>query len=280
LGLTIVEGSFSGLLQGSFYDRIHYTGSLNPGMSGGPTINENGLVIGVNVATAGNQIGFLVAGHVARALLERSLALVGQPVQNFTNLVREQLYHDQSEKFERLLADGFKSTPLGPFVVPSSSVPFLRCWGDESSRAAEHYAVQTEDCTVDDSTYIAADHQSTPIAFRHDYIDGKKLNRWAFSSLLETYFAATEVPRDRPGEHVTEFQCETRFVESNNLSFKVAICLRAFKEYDGLYDFVFKGVTLNNNSQAVHTELFLGGVSIENAERVMQRYLEAIKWAR
>jgi len=33
--------------------RIHLTGALNPGMSGGPTIDATGRVVGVNVATAG-----------------------------------------------------------------------------------------------------------------------------------------------------------------------------------------------------------------------------------
>lgn len=277
LGLTIVEGSFSGLLQGSFYQRIHYTGSLNPGMSGGPTINADRAVVGVNVATAGNQISFLVAAQVARALLERSVALIDQPPQDFTALVRDQLKQDQAEKFDRLLDVGFQATPLGPFHVPISTAPFLRCWGDTSSRPTERYAVQTEECTVDDSTYIAADHQSTPISFRHDYIDGKKLNRWAFSSLLETFFDVVEAPKDAAADHVTPFRCEARFMESNDLKFKVAICLRSFKEYEGLYDFVFKGVTLSDQAVALHTELVLGGVSMESAERVLQRYLETIK---
>ena len=33
LGLTIVEGTYNGLLQHSLYPKVHFTGSLNPGMS-------------------------------------------------------------------------------------------------------------------------------------------------------------------------------------------------------------------------------------------------------
>lgn len=58
LGLTIVEGTYNGQLEKSLYERIHFTGSINPGMSGGPTINRDGAVVGVNVATAGNQLVF------------------------------------------------------------------------------------------------------------------------------------------------------------------------------------------------------------------------------
>ena len=60
LGLSIVEGTHNGLLTHTLYPRIHLTGSLNPGMSGGPTIDEQGRVVGVNVSTAGNQVSFLV----------------------------------------------------------------------------------------------------------------------------------------------------------------------------------------------------------------------------
>ena len=55
LGLTIVQGTFNGLLEKSLYEKIHFTGAINPGMSGGPTLNRFGEVVGVNVSTAGNQ---------------------------------------------------------------------------------------------------------------------------------------------------------------------------------------------------------------------------------
>jgi serine protease Do len=53
LGMTIIEGTYSGDIEGSLYDKIHFSGSLNPGMSGGPTIDAKGACIGINVSTAG-----------------------------------------------------------------------------------------------------------------------------------------------------------------------------------------------------------------------------------
>jgi serine protease Do len=51
LGFTISEGNYNGLVGHSYNERIHFTGALNPGMSGGPTVTADGLVVGVNVAT-------------------------------------------------------------------------------------------------------------------------------------------------------------------------------------------------------------------------------------
>jgi hypothetical protein len=47
LGITIVEGTYNGLLENTLYEKIHFTGSINPGMSGGPTLTAAGRVADV-----------------------------------------------------------------------------------------------------------------------------------------------------------------------------------------------------------------------------------------
>ena len=62
LGFTVNEGTYNGLVGRSYNERIHFTGALNPGMSGGPTVNAGGLVVGINVAKrrGGELVSFLV----------------------------------------------------------------------------------------------------------------------------------------------------------------------------------------------------------------------------
>ena len=73
LGFTIIEGTYNGLAAHSYNDRIHFSGALNPGMSGGPTVTADGLVVGINVATrrGGQLISFLVPARFAADLLQR-----------------------------------------------------------------------------------------------------------------------------------------------------------------------------------------------------------------
>lgn len=83
-GITIVEGTYNGLLAHAFYKKIHFTGSLNSGMSGGPAVNSSGEVVGINVATSGNQISFLVP-------VMRGCFITGQWMSVTSHL---SLYHD------------------------------------------------------------------------------------------------------------------------------------------------------------------------------------------
>ena len=73
LGFTIIEGTYNGLVDRTYNDRVHFSGALNPGMSGGPTVTAEGQVVGVNVATrrGGQLLSFLVPARYAAALLQR-----------------------------------------------------------------------------------------------------------------------------------------------------------------------------------------------------------------
>ncbi|MEM1082404.1 MAG: trypsin-like peptidase domain-containing protein, partial [Pseudomonadota bacterium] len=71
LGLSIVPGTHNGLLERQFRQTIHFTGALNPGMSGGPAVNTEGEVVGVNVAGAGNSVSFLVPVERVHNLVEQ-----------------------------------------------------------------------------------------------------------------------------------------------------------------------------------------------------------------
>jgi len=72
LGFTIVEGTYNGLVERSYNERVQFTGAINPGMSGGPAVTDSGKVVGINVAKRldGELVSFLVPGNKAVALLE------------------------------------------------------------------------------------------------------------------------------------------------------------------------------------------------------------------
>ncbi|MGB1310866.1 MAG: S1 family peptidase, partial [Leucothrix sp.] len=63
LGFSIVTGTNNGIMEQDEDGNILFSGSLNQGMSGGPALDESGKVVGINVATQGNSLGFLVPAN-------------------------------------------------------------------------------------------------------------------------------------------------------------------------------------------------------------------------
>ena len=98
VGFAVVGGAYNGLVERSFLPAVFFGGSLTSGMSGGPSLDGRGRVIGVNVATRrdGEQVSFLVPGQFAEKLLERSRAArpVTQPL--YPRLVEQLLAHQDA----------------------------------------------------------------------------------------------------------------------------------------------------------------------------------------
>jgi S1-C subfamily serine protease len=74
LGLTITEGVANGLVEDSTVQRIHYTGPINGGMSGGPALDRRGRAYGVNVSVITDRqlVGFVVPARHIPTLLARA----------------------------------------------------------------------------------------------------------------------------------------------------------------------------------------------------------------
>ncbi|MCE9670251.1 serine protease [Myxococcus stipitatus] len=280
LGTTIVEGTFNGLIQDSLYERIHFSGAINPGMSGGPTLTGEGRVVGVNVATMGNQLGFLVPMKHARALLARAVAAQDVEPTALLERVRQQLIDNQQLLTERLLEASLPKQPLGSYQVPGRWTPFLKCWGDTPHDPEVPYTVTNYQCSSEEDIYLSSHHRSGVVAYLHQHATSQKLGALRFSALYSALFSQDPDTVEASREDVTNFRCETRFVDVGGLPVRAALCLRAYRRFPGLYDLVLRAATLNASTSGVDTSLTLGGFTAENARRLARRYLEGLSWTK
>lgn len=277
LGLSIVEGTYNGLLQHTLYPKLHFTGSLNPGMSGGPTITAGGRVVGVNVSTAGNQVSFLVPVDRAVALAARATAPGYHPPDRLLDDVDEQILGYQGAYLENLFSDSTKTVDLGPFRVPTEPATFFRCWGYVPPETDLPYKRAEHRCSTDDEVYLARGQESGVVALTHQLITSTTLNPSRFYALYTSVFRRDDTPSGEE-EHVTGWRCSTRNVRHDTIALRAVVCLRAYRKLPGLYDGVIKAAVLGRRDAGLVSTLTLSGVSFENIERLTTRFLERFTW--
>jgi S1-C subfamily serine protease len=280
LGLSIVEGTFNGRLEHSLYEHLHFTGSLNPGMSGGPTITARGEVVGVNVSSAGNQVSFLVPVERVRALLARAAAADRTRPSAWIDVVREQLMENERRYFANLLAaNPLPTTTLAGVVLPGQIAPFVKCWANTESEESKPYVTTRYECSTDDYVFVSDRLVSGVVRYHHDAVTSDRLNPFQMTNLLSQHFASDYGIFFGTEDDVTRFRCRTRFVDGG-IALKTVLCLRTYKRLPGLVDAVLKAATLGGGSHGAATSLALSGVSAETVAQVARRYIGAIAWAK
>ena len=278
LGLSIVEGTYNGNLKHTLYPKIHFTGSINPGMSGGPTITEAGLVIGVNVSTMGEQRSFLVPREEAARLVARAVAADYVPPADFLAEIARQLTAYQDDYLRGLFEEDGKMVDVGHFRVASEPSPIFRCWGQADRGDEMLYERLWHWCSTDDDVFIAGEHSSGMVEVEHEAIESKGLNAARFGALYSRRFGADNTP-EGDEKHVTKWECATRNVESRaGVPMRSVLCLRRLKKLPGLYDAVFKVAVLGARDAGLVSTLTLSGAAYDNIERLIGRYVERLQW--
>lgn len=281
LGMTVVNGSYSGNLENSLYERIHFSGAINQGMSGGPALDEFGNVIGINVATSGNGVGFLVPAKFGMQLIEKAER---NPVtQSVMDNIQNQLNINQAHFMGTLLSGDLPVSALGAYMLPDKIAPFMHCWGDSDKDKKEMYEVVSRVCSSKQDVFIDDDYSTGLVFYRHKYLTSSELNALRFSSLYEDMYHGY-LPAGGDEKYHTNFHCNDDFVNNGSIKMKVSLCMRGHKKVKGLFDMALVAASLEDSHSVekshsgIQTSLLLTGVSYENAQQFAQKYLKAITW--
>lgn len=278
VGFAVLEGNYSGLVERSFYPNIFFAGSLNAGMSGGPALDERGEVIGVNVATRrdGQQVSFLVPGAQAQALLARSAGAAPLAGPVHAELTAQLMAHQQ-HLTERFLAQPWRTAHHERYRIPVPQESFLRCWGHSSPSESKGLQFERSDCEMGAAVFAGEGLFTGGLGVRHEAYDGSRLGPWRFAAQYSASFRNEHFPLQST-RHRTAARCHERFVDRQGLALRAVLCLSAYKRLTGLYDFSLLVATLDQATAGVQGRFDVRGVSLDNAMRLAEHYLEAYAW--
>lgn len=287
LGFTIIEGTYNGLVEHSYNDHIHFTGALNPGMSGGPAVNTQGQVVGVNVATrrGGQLISFLVPARFAAALLARGQDARPAPADLRKDVIA-QLTSWRGALYKSLGEEGFRDRVFGSYQAPETRAAWFECWASTNASASPkpRASINSTSCKADAGVYVASDLNTGTVEVNHSYAKSIDLNQFQFATVL-TQLAQ---PRLTMGgsfrKWYTPQHCHEDFVglapTADHPPLRVMWCAQGYREFDDLYDVVLVAVTQDHADEALVSRLNLQAIAYDDALRLGKSFLERLQVAR
>lgn len=273
VGFAVVQGSYNGLVERSYLPTVFFGGSLSSGMSGGPTIDDQGRVIGINVATRrdGEQVSFLVPAEFARALLQRSrdAAPVTQPM--YPRLTQQLTAH-QEAMTAAFLAQPWRPSGHPRYAIPVPQETFMRCWGRSTSPETRGLQFERSDCAMDSRVFVDGALLTGYLTVRHEAYDGRRIGMLRFNerysqSFRNEFFGVRSRQQTAP-------QCHESYVAGHGLPLRAVLCMRAYKKLPGLYDLSLLVATLDGAEIGAQGRFDALGVSYDNAQKLAAHYLD------
>lgn len=283
VAFAIVEGNYNGLVERRFDPLIYYAGSLNPGMSGGPVLDEQGRVVGVNVSMLlfSQQMSFLIPGGFAEALVQR--AATAKPIQGpVWPLLREQLLAYGEELTQRFTAQPWRPWGVGAapgqaqggprWRVPIPQEQFLRCWGSSTPPDAKGMRFQRMQCRMDHALFLSGRLHTGYLDVQHEVYDGSRLGAWRFARQYGASFRNENLGRpndkDRTAPHCTE-----SFVDAQGLPARAVVCLRAHRKMEGIHDVTVLLTAVEHPTEGLLGRFDAHGVGFEQAMKLARHFL-------
>jgi serine protease Do len=287
LGFTIVDGTYNGLVDRSYNDRIHFSGAINPGMSGGPTVTADNRIAGINVAKqlGSDLVSFLVPARFAAALVARSPEGAAPDPKSLKAEIGKQLGAWQASFYAAIGKAGFSTAATGPYLAPESGAPWFTCWAQTNADRVPkpRAAIDSTSCYTDSRLFVAEGLNTGLIQLAHTYLRATDLNAMQFSTLLTQQSHGGFVGQ-WPRKWVTRQSCRDDYIAPAKATDgpvqRIIWCSRAYRDFDDLFDVSVTLVTEDRDREALVSRLALDGVSFENATDLSRHFVEAVRWSR
>ncbi len=267
-GVTLVPGPNNGMVEHSYNDQVLFSGSLNPGMSGGPAVNSSGDVVGVNVATAGAALSFLVPVEKARILLRKPGKLEKTQYQSE---IAKQIKQWQRPRIDHLLSIDWPTESFAGHSLFGEIRNDFQCWGgtNETNQQRSIEAVD-KSCRAANYVYLAGNLDTGQINF--------SFRKETSLKLLPSQFAARNTNKmwadNRSNfDNSTNYECKSDFVDKSQGAYtRLVTCVRAYKRLEDLFDSLLILEKISD-SEALASHLSIAGAEQDQIVKLNRKFV-------
>ncbi|MCK5073397.1 MAG: trypsin-like peptidase domain-containing protein [Bacteriovoracaceae bacterium] len=285
LKMSIVKGIYNGVIKSSLYEQILMSSPINSGMSGGPTLNSNVQVVGINVSILLNSqnISFAIPAAHAGKLVKEYLKKGDPDLKNNVDKIIEAQLHN----VEKNLMVDMKKNPGDNFTIgnwtfapPSKS---LKCWSQNIKHDKKTYEVTNQTCFLQDGSYVSDSIYSGSYEVQYRIVKNISRNSIQFFNLLRTLYNkghafSNAYLKYYDNELISKYDCNEKIVvNKHDIPIKINYCVNGFIKYSKLYRLYVKGVTILNRNDALIFNAKLDGFSKKSMIDFLKYQLSKIK---
>lgn len=281
IGMMIVAGEYNGPVKDSRFMRMIFSGNINSGMSGGPAINSKGELIGINVASSGNGIGYLVPARYLQQLLDD---FPQQDPDKLTAVATRQLLADQQAFYSGILSAPWPTRDFAQVRLPQELHPSIKCWGKSDAEKNRRYDASSMQCSNgSDYLYIQPGKYLGLIEYHYQYVQSLDLDRFQLYALAEAgntfdSDAFSTYNRYWKKQDVTPYNCKTAFVDNGGGHWRTVYCVRHYKLFPGLHDIGLLVTSVDYNDRFLGVEMTAAGISSDNAGKLADTFIRNVTW--
>lgn len=283
--LSIIQGNFNGSHQRGFSKVTATSMPLNSGMSGGPSFNDLGEVIGVNraILLKAQNISYLSPLTAITALMKRS-SQQSLKIKTHTDLKQDIVRHVkayESFKPHRAIAQQTKEHHVNGLYF---SFPFqhLNCGQDKDSDKNLDYFLCTNESfsllshainAVSFETY-ATSHSDERLIQLSDAILDQKIKKIesGIQSMANRGLATVKTQSSNNMQFCNIYKHSNK----NHISFVTKICSVSIPQFDGLYATFVKTDALTPQKKRVHFSQVFEGLSLQKTTEALNHFWNSI----
>lgn len=276
---SIVSGTFNGLVDEDSSPLIVFSGAINPGMSGGPTLNASGEVVGINDAssTENQLLGLAVPAQALGALLRaHSRTAVPDNTSLRQDIARQFAAYGRLQA-QQMAALQEPERTLGPFQVRAELAKDKECSFVSHDQPERRYLMFEQRCTTPSGLYIMPNLYAGQVGAAAFWLRGNEMSPLALARLVERRLADLRKLNEEE-QPVGRWACkEQRLRSGDDTPIQLHACRRPVDKLPGLFDFRFRYTPLIPGPDALVVALALSGFDDATAQSVLRQSLTSFR---